>query len=91
MLAACSGQRIEEARDYRDSRWGFIVGLPLFLGERRAGRVLVGAVTVSSLVPSRSSVLCSDQAVDQRVFNELIVRNTAGWLTTALDNADTTD
>jgi hypothetical protein len=75
--AACVGERVDEYRDYRDTRWSYIAAMPMFA--KFGGRTPVGVATVSSLAPAGKSQLGRLPAQDQAFVERMIVEGICDW------------
>lgn len=73
VVAYCAGRYIQEERDYSDSRWSYIVGIPLWTkGDSEFGRLPIGALTVTTQTPVADTKLADMTTEQQATFAKLM-------------------
>lgn len=69
----CRGLTLAESRDTYASRWHFIRGLPLLVDNDQHGRIPVGCLTVSSMLPAGETMLDKMRNDVEAQFNRALV------------------
>lgn len=87
--AACIGERVDEYRNYRDTRWSYIAAMPIYA--HFGGRVPVGIATVASVAPMGESRLGTLATRDQSFLEKMIMDGVCDWFNETLKPAESAD
>jgi hypothetical protein len=82
--AVCEGAFVGEARSADESRWPYLAGFPLLIDDGKWGRVMVGALTMTTLTDARRTWLGRLGTEGEFLLSQWLNDAVGKWLVTAL-------
>jgi hypothetical protein len=86
--AYCNGSYVEESRNFRNSRWSFIVGMPLWTRyDSDLGRIPIGSITLMTKTPSSATQLATLSPTQRAILAHALTIPTLSRLDDLRDQA----